>query len=297
MRVTLPLFKLSICAALLTGFLALTPLAHGQALTMDGESGVFFQPWANVVPSTRGRWNGPTLSYHAVTAGPVAGDYFNVSVEEGFGNWLEFGFTRGNHTDGGNPTFSPLFNYAGMNIFNVKAKVIAEDTRHKPWIPAVALGGVLRTNDPYISQTFVQKNATNGDIYGVATKLIVIDKRLPLLLSGGARGTNAEVYGYGGNSTNWQARGFGAVGFPLPVKKILISPTFEVDQEPHHLAYVTYINIPTTLIYAVRISHYSDMKWSVDVGTGHVAGNAAPSVNLKANNALAIALNYRFDRE
>ena len=286
--------RLTFLVALLTTALANDRRMQAQALTMDGQSGVFFQPWANVVPAAPKKWNGPTLSYHAVTAGPVAGDYFNVSVEEGFGNWLEFGFTRGNHTDGGNPTFSPLFNYAGMNIFNVKAKVIREDASHHKWIPAVAFGGVLRTNVPYVSQSFVHANATNGDVYGVATKVVVIDKKLPVLLSGGVRGTNAEVYGYGGNATNWQARAFGAVGFPFPVKGVLIAPTFEVDQEPHHLAYITYANIPTTLIYAVRISRYPDMKWSVDIGTGHVVSTAAPGVDLKANNALALALDYRF---
>jgi hypothetical protein len=282
-----------LAASLTTLFVDICP-ARAQALTMDGQSGVFFQPWANVVPAAPRKLNGPTLSYHAVTAGPVAGDYFNVSLEEGFGNWLEFGFSRDNHTDGGDPTFSPLFNYAGMNIFNVKAKVIAEDMHHQKWVPAVAFGGVLRTNVPFVSQTFAHKNATNGDVYGVATKLIVIDKKLPILLSGGARGTNAEVYGYGGNATNWQARAFGAVGFPIPLKGILIAPTFEVDQEPHHLAYIGYANIPTTLVYAVRISRYPDMKWSLDIGTGHVASTAAPGVDLKANNALAIALDYRF---
>jgi len=294
MRYTITAFRSTLLIAAVVTLFANANDTYGQALTMDGQSGVFFQPWANVVPSAARKWNGPTLSYHAVTAGPVAGDYFNVSLEEGFGNWLELGYTRGNHTDGGDPTFSPLFNYAGMNIFNIKAKVISEDAHHLKWVPAVALGGVLRTNVPYVSQTFAHKNATNGDIYGVATKVVVIDKKLPVLLSGGVRGTNAEVYGYGGNSTDWQARAFGAIGFPIPIKQILIAPTFEVDQEPHHLAYVTYANIPTTLIYAVRISRYPDMKWSVDIGTGHVVSSAAPGVNLKANNALAVALDYRF---
>jgi hypothetical protein len=294
MRNVLSLLQFGLLACLFTAVLFQAPTVRAQALTMDGQSGVFFQPWANVVPSAPRKWNGPTLSYHAVTAGPVAGDYFNLSVEQGFGNWLEFGYTRGNHTDGGNPTLSPLFNYAGMNIFNVKAKVVAENTHQLKWVPAVAIGGVLRTNVPYVSQTFAQKNATNGDIYGVATKLVILDKKLPLLLSGGARGTNAEVYGYGGNATNWQARAFGALAIPLPVKQVLIAPTIEVDQEPHHLAYVTYANIPTTLIYAVRISRYPDLKWALDIGTGHVASTAAPGVDLKANNALALALNYRF---
>ena len=294
MRNVLSLLQFGLLACLFTAVLFQPPTVHAQALTMDGPSGVFFQPWANVVPSAPKKWNRPTLSYHAVTAGPVAGDYFNVSIEVGFGNWLEFGFTRANHTDGGSPTLSPLFNYAGMNIFNVKAKVVAENAHQFKWVPAIAIGGILRTNVPYVSQTFAKKNATNGDIFGVATKLVVINKKLPLLLSGGARGTNAEVYGYGGNATNWQARAFGALAIPLPVKQVLIAPTIEVDQEPHHLAYVTYANIPTTLIYAVRISRYPDLKWALDIGTGHVASTAAPGVDLKANNALAVALHYRF---
>jgi hypothetical protein len=290
----LMLIRLGILAIVCGACFSHSRSAAAQALTMDGESGVFFQPWANVVPAERGKFNAPTLSYHAVTAGPVAGDYFNVSLEEGFGNWLEFGYTRDNHTDGGDPTFSPLFNFAGMNIFNVKAKIVQENAHHWSWVPAVAIGGVLRTNVPYVSQAFAQKNATNGDIYGVATKLLVIEKKFPLLLSGGVRGTNAEVYGYGGNATNWQARAFGALAIPLPVKHVLIAPTVEIDQEPHHLAYVTYANIPTTEIYAVRVSGYPSLKWSIDVGTGHVASSAAPGVNLKANNALAVAFDYRF---
>jgi hypothetical protein len=282
-------------AAFLTVAIAnATREAPAQALTMDGQSGVFFQPWANVVPATPGKFNGPTLSYHAVTAGPVAGDYFNVSIEEGFGNWLEFGYTRGNHSDGGDPTYSPLFNYAGMNIFNVKAKVVPENMHHHTWVPALALGGALRTNVPYVSQTFAQKNATNGDIYGVGTKLVVIEKKFPLLLSGGVRGTNAAVYGYGGNATYWQSRAFGALAIPLPIRHVLIAPTVEVDQEPHHLAYVTYASIPTTEIYAVRLSGYPSLKWTVDIGTGHVASDVAPGINLSANNALAVALDYRF---
>ena len=78
---------------------------------MDGQSGIFFQPWADVVPSAAGKFGGPTVSFHIVDAGPVAGDYLNVGIEEGFGNWLEFGFTRNNHTDGGDPAISPLFNF------------------------------------------------------------------------------------------------------------------------------------------------------------------------------------------
>jgi hypothetical protein len=181
-RIVKTLSRVAFAAFVTVAIVNATQRAPAQALTMDGQSGTFFQPWANVVPSSPGKFNGPTLSYHAVTAGPVAGDYFNVSVEEGFGNWLEFGCTRDNHTDGGNPTLIPLFNDAGMNIFNIKAKVLPENFHKQKWIPAVAVGGALRTNDPYVSQASALTNTTNGDIYGVATKLVVIEKKFPLLL-------------------------------------------------------------------------------------------------------------------
>jgi hypothetical protein len=132
-------------AALLTLFL-LAPFfggaASGQALNMDGQSRIFFQPWAEVVPASHNKLGAPTVSFHIVNAGPVAGDYLNVGVEEGFGNWLEFGFTRNNHTDGGDPTISPLFNFAGMNIFNVKAKVVPARAHKLKYVPAVSVGGV-----------------------------------------------------------------------------------------------------------------------------------------------------------
>jgi hypothetical protein len=269
--------------------------AQAQALNMDGQSGVFFQPWAEVVPSAHDKFNAPTAAFHVVSAGPVAGDYFNVGLEEGFGNWLEFGFTRSNHSDGGNPTISPLFNFSGMNIFNFKAKVLAANVHGQKYLPAISVGGVLRTNDPFVVQAVQHQNATNGDVYLVGTKLVVIGKKFAFLANAGVRGTNAQKYGYGGNTLDWEARAFGAIAFPIPVKKlIVIAPTFEVDQEPHYIKYVPGATLPTDLIYAVRISRQPDSRWSFDVGTGHVGATLEPGVNIKANNALAFAADFRF---
>jgi hypothetical protein len=243
---------------------------------MDGQSGIFFQPWAEVVPTRRHQFNAPTMSFHVVDAGPVAGDYLNVGVEEGFVNWLEFGFTRNNHTDDGDPTISPLFNFAGMNIFNLKTKLIPAGTRKLKYVPAVSVGGVLRTNDPFVVQSVRQTNATNGDVYGVGTGLFTFGKKLALLANAGVRGTNAQKYGYGGNTLNWEARAFGGLAFPIPIKKrVLMAPTIEVDQEPHYIKYVPTAHFPTDLIYAVRVSRFPDSKWTFDVGTGHVGANLA----------------------
>lgn len=288
--------SVSVAAAALAAF-ALAGGAEAQALNMDGQSGVFFQPWADVVPSAPGKLNGPTVGFHIVDAGPVAGDYLNVGIEEGFGNWMEFGFTRSNHTDGGDPAISPLFNFAGMNIFNVKTKVLAANSHGRKYLPSISFGGVLRTNDPFVSQSVVHRNATNGDVYLVGSKLFVFGKKFAFLLNGGVRGTNAQKYGYGGNALNWQARAFGAIGFPIPIgKSFVISPTFEIDQEPEQIKYVPGVTVPTDLIYAVRISRAPDARWSFDIGTGHVGANLGPGVNIKANNAIAFAANFRIPR-
>jgi hypothetical protein len=266
--------------------------ADAQALNMDGQSGIFFQPTAETVPSRPKKFGGMTMSLHIVDAGPVAGDYINVGFEAGFGNRLEFGFTRSNHTDGGDPVISPLFNFSGMNIFNIKVKVLSAE-RHRR-LPTVSVGGVLRTNDPFVVQAVKGRNATNGDVYAVATKLFRAEGRPAILVSGGVRGTNAQKYGYGGNAPHWQACAFGALGFPIAIKKVVvITPTFEVDQEPRKIKYVPGAVLPTDLIYAVRISR-PDFRWSFDIGTGHVGANLGAGINIKANNALAFASSFRF---
>jgi hypothetical protein len=267
----------------------------GQALTMDGQSGIFLQPWADVVPAAPHKFNAPTMSFHAVDAGPVAGDYINVGVEEGYGNWLEFGYTRSNHTDGGDPTISPLFNFEGMNIFNVKAKIVPAAAHKFKYVPAVSIGGVLRTNDPFVVQFVQHKNATNGDIYGVATELFTFGKKFAFLGTGGVRGTNAQKYGYGGNTLGWEARYFAGLAFPIPIKgKIVVAPALEINQEPRYIKYVPGAHLPTDLIYAVRVSRYPDSRWTFDVGTGHLGANLEHGINIKVNNAIAIAADYRF---
>jgi len=287
---------ISVAAVVLAGSVLLGR-AEAQALNMDGQSGIFFQPWADVVPSAAGKFGGPTVSFHIVDAGPVAGNYLNVGIEEGFGNRVEFGFTRNNHTDGGDPAISPLFNFAGMNIFNFKIKVLSANSHNRKYLPAISVGGVLRTNDPFVSQSVVHKNATNGDVYLVGTKLFVLGNKFAFLLNGGVRGTNAQKYGYGGNTLNWQARAFGGIAFPIPIKKlVVIAPTFEIDQEPKRIKYVPTATLPTDLIYAVRISHAPDSRWSFDIGTGHVGATLGPGINIKVNNAIAFAVDYRFLR-
>jgi hypothetical protein len=50
------------------------------------------------------------------------------------------------------------------------------------------------------------KGTTNADVYLVASKTITYLRGLPILLNGGVRGTNAELWGMAGNATRFQAR-------------------------------------------------------------------------------------------
>ncbi len=55
-------------------------------------------------------------------------------------------------------------------------------------------------------------------------------------LQGNRRDLRAQKYRYRGNTLDWEARAFGGLAFPVPIKKaILIGPTVEVDQEPHYI--------------------------------------------------------------
>jgi hypothetical protein len=74
----------------------------------------------------------------------------------------------------------------------------------------------------------------------------------------------------------------------------VIAPAFEVDQESRRINYIPAASFPTDLIYAIRLAHLPDSKWSFDIGTGHLGANIAPGINIKVNQAVALAANYRF---
>src|ERR1035437_7012518 len=78
----------------------------------------------------------------------------------------------------------------------------------------------------------------NADFYAVASKTVTQTKPIPVVLSSGVRGTDAELLGMGGNAPDWQARAFGAVAFvfKLPGKSTLILAS-EAAQQPHHPYY------------------------------------------------------------
>jgi hypothetical protein len=274
--------------------LGLTAPLMAQNIGWEGETGVFVTPLAYTAASPAGGFGKPLVGYHFLNGGGVLGDFYEVSATEGALGRVEFGYTRALHTVGADPNFSALWN-DGFNIFHGKVNLVPENAGKKPWVPAISVGFMARTNIDNVGAVMQNKNMTDGDIYIVATKLITQSKALPIILNGGIRGTNAELWGMGGNTPDWTARAFGAVGFvvKLPKKASMILGA-EVAQQPKHPSMLPTAVIPTTFTYCMRLTPVPEGKLNVDFGVAQIAGTIAPGVNLHARQQIGMQIGYAF---
>lgn len=264
-----------------------------QNLGWEGETGVFVTPLAYTA-SAEGKVAEPVVGFHFFDAGPVIGQFYEASIEVGLGRRFEVGYTSDMHVEGGNPDLSPLW-HNSFNIFNGKFNVIPENYKKKAWMPAVSVGFMARTQVHNVGGAMMNEDTSNGDVYLVATKTITQTKPIPIVLSGGVRGSNAELWGMGGNAPNWQALGFGAVAFVFkgPKSSTIILGS-EVAQQPLHPQYLPTANIPTTLTYCVRFVPSSRQKLNFDFGIAQVAGQISPEVNLQARSQVGVQVSYGF---
>src|SRR6202012_812706 len=150
--------------------------ANAQNLTLEGQTGGFITPTAYVVYAAKDKFfSHPAVGYHFVNASSVIGYIHTFSVEEGFANRAEAGYTRNVHTTGNSQLFSSLWDYSGMNIFNGKVVAI-KDGQFGQWTPGLAAGFVVRTGDRFVSGALNEKlygtlkSYTNEDLYVTATK-------------------------------------------------------------------------------------------------------------------------------
>lgn len=314
-------------AVLVSAFVAMAAgAAQAQSLGYEGPTGVFVTPLAYTSASPAHGLGKPSVAYHFLDTGSVIGTYSTVSITEGFASRFEVGYTGVSHSAGEDKTnavnLSPLWN-SGYSIVHGKATLVPENAEHRKWIPAVAVGGIVRVNDSNVGNgtnsdslhtalgiTSGQQSTTNGDIYFVATKIIPqFSKKVPLLLSGGVRGTNAELWGIAGNAPGWSADAFGTVGFVFTApKKTTVILAAEASQQPNHLAVTLpsghetgIFDFPTAEVYAVRVSPGFAKRFNADLGVLQAAGNIGSSptlpsvlVNLKARARVAFALSYGF---
>ena len=295
----------SLCAALAPG--AAAPLV-AQHLTLEGQTGGFITPTAYVVYTEKGHtFSHPAVGYHMINATAVIGRVQTFSVTEGFANRAEAGYTRSVHTLGNDMAasdgaLSRLWDADGMNIFHGKV-VLINDGQFHPAMPGVAVGGVIRTGDRFVTSQIDKLYLggtgtahTNGDVYIAVTKTWA-KKPVPFLANVGWKATNATIFGLGGQSTRFGGLFFGGLGIPLPLGHGIIAvPSAGLTQEPRTaqnletlmnlartqlvavvpaaaaLYPVQHAHVPTTLDYAVRVTQREHPHFSFDIGVGQVAG-------------------------
>ena len=292
-----------------------------QNLTLEGQTGGFLTPTAYVVESAKGQFfSHPAVGFHFIAASTVIGYFETLSFTEGFANRGEAGYTRSVHELGNTPAgtaanaaSSSLWDFNGMNIFHGKVVGI-KDGQFGPWTPGLAVGGVVRTGDKFVSGAAIPeavglydqyciatqqctpvpipaaKAYTNGDVYISLTKTWA-KKPVPFLVNLGWKATNAAIFGIGGQATRFGGRLYGGLGIPLPLfKGIVAVPSAGFTQEPPTVKGLGpnapngipllqgKADLPTTLDYAVRITQREHPHFAFDIGVGQVAGNIGNAV-------------------
>jgi hypothetical protein len=324
--------KLSVCGFLVIALLFASRL-NAQNLTLEGQTGGFLTPTAYVVYTDKGQiFSHPAVGFHFINASKVIGNIETFSITEAFYARAEAGYTRSVHQFGDSgpsavvpanavlgstsaatsvsvtPDFSQLWNASGMNVFHGKVVAI-NDGEFGPWTPGVAVGGVVRAGDKFVTgeagvvavQLYDQycletslcapvavpsaKSYTNGDIYIAVTKTWA-KKPVPFLANLGWKATNATIFGIGGQSTRFGGRLFGGLGIPLPITHGIVAvPSAGFTQEPRTSKGLGpnppngiplvggKADLPTTLDYAVRVTQREHPHFAFDIGIGQVAGN------------------------
>ena len=288
--------SLSFVGAVLISF---TPVLHAQ-LGWEGETGVFVTPFAYTA-SAPGQKLHPVIAYHYFNGGPIIGQFQEISTEVGIGKRVELGYTHEFHSFGDDPALSFLWQN-GFEIFNGKVNLVSENSHGKVWVPAITIGTMVRGNvrngGNYMEESnpALGSGKTDGDVYLVATKIVPqIFKKVPVILSGGVRGTNAELWGMSGNAPNWSARGFVAVAFIFTgPKKSSIILGAEAAQQPHHPLGFPTLNVPTTLTYCARIVPNPKHQLNFDFGIAQIAGQVEPTINLQARHQFGAQVTYGF---
>ena len=273
--------------------------SHAQALGWEGETGVFVTPLAYTAASETEKVH-PVVGYHYLNAGSVIGDFHEASITIGFLKRFEMGYTHEFHTQGDDKGLSPLWQN-GFEIFHGKAMLIPENLHGKKWIPAISAGFMARQNVRNVGNlklvpggmSATDSGKANGDVYMVASKQISQLKRLPIILTGGVRGTNAVLWGMGGNAPDWQ----GALLARSPYRSDSWVGTHRLRlgscSQPHHPVNFPNLNIPTTLTYAARFIP-AKYHFNLDVGIAQIAGSDSLGNKLKARHQVGAQISWAF---
>jgi hypothetical protein len=275
--------------------------AFAQSLNWEGQTGVFVTPLAYSVSTGDARLSLPVASYHYLNAGPVLGNFHQLSITMGAFNRVEFGYTGSLHQDGSTTGLSGLWS-GGFNAFHGKVNLLRE---RRNGLPALSVGFVARTQVRNVGGVIQGHDTNNQDFYVVATKTITRFRMLPLVFNAGFKVTNASLLGLAGNAPGYSGRGFGAAGFAFkgPGRSTILLGS-EVLQQPRSIEGLPGAVMPTTITYAVRIVPSGALpihgwgverpKLTLDFGVAQAAGNIMPGVNLQARHQFAFGISYGF---
>jgi len=278
-----------------------TSSTFAQSLNWEGQTGVFVTPLAYSVPTGDAALSLPVASYHFLNAGPVLGNFHQLSVTMGAFNRLEFGYTASIHQDGSTAGLSSLWS-SEFNAFHAKFNLFRE---RRGGLPALSVGFVARTQIRNVGGVIAGQDTHNQDFYLVATKTVTVLRKLPLVFNAGFKATNASLLGLAGNAPGYYGRGFGAAGFAFkgPGRSTILLGS-EVLQEPRSIQGLPGAVVPTTITYAVRIVPAGALpihgwgvetpKLTLDFGLAQAAGNILPSVDLQARHQFAFGISYGF---
>src|SRR6266849_2023767 len=276
-------------------------IAVAQSLNWEGQTGVFVTPLAYSVSTGDARLSIPVVSYHYLNAGPVLGNFHQVSITMGAFSRVEFGYTGNLHQDGSTTGLSPLWS-RGFNAFHGKVNLFRE---RRGGLPALSVGFVARTQVRNVGGVLQGQDTHNQDFYVVATKTITRIPKLPQVFNAGFKATNASLLGLAGNAPGYYGRGFGAAGFAFkgPGRSTILLGS-EGLQEPRSIQGLPGAVVPTTITYAVRIVPSGALpihgwgvetpKLTLDFGLAQAAGNIAPGVDLQARHQFAFGISYGF---
>jgi len=285
----LQLLLLTLCC-----LIPLSKSLRAQQLGWEGETGILITPLAYTVATPAHGFALPVVSYHYLNGGNVLGTFSQLSVTSGYAKRVEFGYTRTIHAAGDNAALSPLWT-EGFNTFHAKGTLVKENAWKQPWMPQIAAGFMVRSQVRNVGGEINKKNTTNADIYLAASKTITQLKPMPIIITAGIKGSNAELFGLAGNASQWGPLAFGSMAFVFqgPVHSTVVLAV-EAAQQPNHPDQLPTAVIPTTLVYALRVLPSPKLKLNVDVGVMQGPGRIAPGIDLQARNRPAFAISYAF---
>jgi len=275
-------------AAIIVSMGAVAGAARAQSLNLEGQTGGTATPFAYVIESKPNKVGAPAAGFHWLSGGEEVGNRYQMSAIIGFLGRLEVGFTKDAVSHATMDEVAKIFD-RGMMIVHAKAMIVAENSGGTG-VPAISAGFVYRFQRGSLEDV-PGSEINNGDIYVVATKTFSQIKQVPIVLSGGVKGTNATPFSFAGNSTGWSACGFVFGGVKLG-GMILVGA--EYAQQPEEIDGVPGASMPGTWTILIRVLPDKKAKLSLEAGLVSLGDHIGEGLDIKANYRPMFGVAYRF---